>query len=51
VWRKLRFAKPLRYSEDIDLVQTTEGPIGDILDRTREVLEPWLGHARHAGTI
>lgn len=43
---KLHFAKPLRYSEDIDLVRTTEGPIGDILDRTRELLEPWLGHAR-----
>lgn len=43
---KLHFAKPLRYSEDIDLVRTTEGPIGDILDRTREVLEPWLGRAR-----
>lgn len=43
---KLHFAKPLRYSEDIDLVRTTEGPIGEILDRTREVLEPWLGRAR-----
>lgn len=43
---KLHFAKPLRYSEDIDLVRTTEGPIGEILDRTRTVLEPWLGHAR-----
>lgn len=42
---KLHFPKPLRYSEDIDLVRTTEGPIGPILDRTREILEPWLGRA------
>lgn len=40
---KLHFPKPLRYSEDIDLVRTTAGPIGPILDRTREILEPWLG--------
>jgi predicted nucleotidyltransferase component of viral defense system len=43
---KLHFPKPLRYSEDIDLVRTTDGGIGEILDRTRAVLEPWLGHAR-----
>lgn len=42
---KLHFAAPLRYSEDIDLVRTTRGPIRPILDRLREVLEPWLGHA------
>jgi predicted nucleotidyltransferase component of viral defense system len=44
---KLHFPNPLRYSEDIDLVRTTEGPIGPILDRTREILEPWLGRARY----
>lgn len=42
---KLLFPKPLRYSEDIDLVRTTAGPIGPILDRIRAVLEPWLGRA------
>lgn len=42
---KLHFPAPLRYSEDIDLVRTTSGPIGPILDRLREVLEPWLGRA------
>ena len=42
---KLLFPKPLRYSEDIDLVRTTAGPIGPILGRLREVLEPWLGRA------
>ena len=42
---KLHFPTPLRYSEDIDLVRTTTGPIGPILDRLRAVLEPWLGRA------
>ncbi|HIJ62641.1 MAG TPA: nucleotidyl transferase AbiEii/AbiGii toxin family protein [Rhodospirillaceae bacterium] len=42
---KLFFPKPLRYSEDIDLVRTTAGPIGPILDRIRTVLGPWLGRA------
>ncbi len=41
---KLHFPEALRYSEDIDLVRTTHGPIGAILDRIREVLG-WLGHA------
>ena len=43
---KLHFPSPLRYSEDIDLVRTSAGPIGPILDRLRAVLEPWLGSAR-----
>lgn len=30
---KLYMNEPLRYSEDIDLVQHKEGPIGPILDR------------------
>ena len=42
---KLHFPEPLRYSEDIDLVRTTHGPIGPILDQTRKLLEPWLGRA------
>ncbi|MDD4616125.1 MAG: nucleotidyl transferase AbiEii/AbiGii toxin family protein [Alphaproteobacteria bacterium] len=45
---KLLFPKPLRYSEDIDLVRTTTGPIGPILDRIRAVLEPWLGPSSFA---
>lgn len=40
---KLHFPEPLRYSEDIDLVRTSEGPIKPMLDAMREVLEPWLG--------
>jgi predicted nucleotidyltransferase component of viral defense system len=43
---KLHFAAPLRYSEDIDLVRTSAGPIGPVLDRLRAVLEPWLGRAQ-----
>ena len=43
---KLHFPVPLRYSEDIDLVRTSHGPIGSVLDRLRVVLEPWLGRAQ-----
>jgi predicted nucleotidyltransferase component of viral defense system len=39
---KLLFAKPLRYSEDIDLVQTRAEPIGATVDAIRDVLS-WLG--------
>lgn len=42
---KLHLPEPLRYSEDIDLVRTEAGPIGPVLDRIRELLEPWLGRA------
>jgi len=39
---KLLFEKPLRYSEDIDLVQVEPGPIGEIIDGVRDALS-WLG--------
>lgn len=42
---KLHFPTPLRYSEDIDLVRTTKGPIKEILTQIRAILEPWLGKA------
>ena len=42
---KLHLPKPLRYSEDIDLVRTAAGPIGPVLDLIRDRLEPWLGRA------
>jgi predicted nucleotidyltransferase component of viral defense system len=42
---KLHFPVPMRYSEDIDLVRTSSGPIGPILNQVRKVLEPWLGRA------
>lgn len=44
---KIHFPKPCRYSEDIDLVRATKGPIGPLLDRIRPALEPWLGEARY----
>ncbi|OHB74499.1 MAG: hypothetical protein A2Z34_02480 [Planctomycetes bacterium RBG_16_59_8] len=41
------FAKPShRYSEDIDLVQASPGPIGPILDSIRARLDPILGTPR-----
>jgi len=41
------FLKPqARYSEDIDLVQITIGPIKPILVKIREVLAPFLGTKR-----
>jgi predicted nucleotidyltransferase component of viral defense system len=43
---KLLFPLPLRYSEDIDLVRTSSGPIGPVLGRIRDVLRPWLGEAK-----
>lgn len=43
---KLYFIPPVRYSEDIDLVQVRPEPIGKTLDRTRAVLDPWLGAPR-----
>jgi predicted nucleotidyltransferase component of viral defense system len=43
---KLHFSKPLRYSEDIDLTRTKAGAIGHVLDRIRQILEPWMGHGQ-----
>jgi len=41
------FVKPApRYSEDIDLVQVNDEPIGCIFEAIREVLAPWLGEAK-----
>jgi predicted nucleotidyltransferase component of viral defense system len=42
---KLHFPSPIRYSEDIDLVRTSTGPIKPTIDHIRERLEPWLGPA------
>src|ERR1700722_903409 len=44
---KLLFKRPLRYSEDIDLVQTQAGPIGATVDAIRDAL-PWLGKCNRA---
>lgn len=43
---KLFLAPPVRYSEDIDLVQVNAEPIGPIIDALRGRLEPWLGKPR-----
>jgi predicted nucleotidyltransferase component of viral defense system len=42
---KLLFKEPLRYSEDIDLVQTTPEPIGKTVDEIRAALA-WLGKCK-----
>lgn len=42
---KLLFRQPLRYSEDIDLVQTHAEPIGATIDAIRNALS-WLGACR-----
>lgn len=39
---KLLFEKPMRYSEDIDLVQLAGGPIKSTVDAMRQALD-WLG--------
>ena len=46
---KLLFSRPLRYSEDIDLVQTQPGPIGSIIDAVRASLS-WLGTCKRDQT-
>jgi predicted nucleotidyltransferase component of viral defense system len=43
---KLLFEKPLRYSEDIDLVQTQPEPIRRTLDAIRKALS-WLGDFKY----
>jgi predicted nucleotidyltransferase component of viral defense system len=42
---KLLVKQPLRYSEDIDLVQTQAEPIGTTVDAIRDVLS-WLGKCK-----
>jgi predicted nucleotidyltransferase component of viral defense system len=43
---KLFLKIPGRYSEDVDLVQINEGPIGGLVDAVRAKLDPWLGEPR-----
>ena len=43
---KLHLRPPVRYSEDIDLVQINAGPAGPMMEAIREVLDPWLGKPR-----
>jgi len=45
---KLYFKPARRYSEDIDLVQITPGPIGHIFDALQNALNVFLGEPRRA---
>jgi predicted nucleotidyltransferase component of viral defense system len=47
---KLYFSLPRRYSEDIDLVQITPAPIGQIMDTLQELLNGFLGVPRRKQT-
>jgi len=49
VINKLLFRQPLRYSEDIDLVQTQPSPIGSTIDAVRNALS-WLGKCNRSQT-
>jgi predicted nucleotidyltransferase component of viral defense system len=40
------YLPPMRYSEDIDLVQITPGPIGNMMNALQEKLNPWLGNPK-----
>lgn len=40
---KLYIKPPMRFSEDIDMVQIKSEPIGETLDQLRVSLDPWLG--------
>lgn len=40
---KLHMTPAARYSEDIDLAQTSPGGIGGVLDAIHAALDPWLG--------
>jgi predicted nucleotidyltransferase component of viral defense system len=45
---KLHLKPAVRYSEDMDFVQTTPGPIGAVLDAVRGALDSWLGMPRRS---
>lgn len=47
---KLVLAPAARYSEDIDLVQASEGAIGAVMSALRETLDPWLGKPKREQT-
>jgi predicted nucleotidyltransferase component of viral defense system len=47
---KLCLVPAARYSEDIDLVQITAGPIKETVRVIREVLDPWLGRPTYKAT-
>ncbi|MBL0941924.1 MAG: nucleotidyl transferase AbiEii/AbiGii toxin family protein [Alphaproteobacteria bacterium] len=44
---KLFFEPGMRYSEDIDLVQYKEGPIGELMTVLHKIIDPWLGKPKY----
>jgi predicted nucleotidyltransferase component of viral defense system len=44
---KLYLNPPARYSEDIDLVQIDQEPIGDVLSELHDILDHWLGKTKY----
>lgn len=48
VLHKIHCAPARRYSEDIDLVQISSGPIGPIFDLVKNALSPLLGQPKRA---
>ena len=48
---KLFIQPAVRYSEDIDLVQTKAAPIGPLLDAIRGKLDPWLGRPTRSRAV
>ncbi len=47
---KLFFNPPARYSEDIDLVRTSQGPIKEIAGALQGLMTPWLGESKSEQT-
>ncbi len=45
---KLHRGTRVRYSEDLDFVQKSPGPIGPVLTGVRRRLDPWLGEPRRS---
>ena len=45
---KLYLSPAARYSEDIDLVQRDAGPIGPLVDKIRELLDPVFGEPKRS---
>lgn len=44
---KIYISPPSRYSEDIDLVQIQQEPIGEVITSLHEILDPWPGKPKY----
>ncbi len=47
---KLYLESPIRYSEDIDLVQVKATAIGPVIDEIRKQMAPWLGEPKRSAS-